>query len=221
MTIMGNDSGNPETPEKAKEPNVAVSNAAEVEKPEAAQSSENEKKDGAFSEENLSSSSEIYLGNGKKSVVVSPEDKIAFIDAVVGNTRYTKDYSLFGGKIKLTVRSLTADETNALAAWTVKSGAKDPAGLTSGRYRKYLAAAQVAIYNGTEMPALEEPLFETLESDGKTVKQPGWVERSAFWDGLGYGVFSAVIKCISDFDLIYSTLCKEAENENFWSPDTP
>ncbi len=205
-----------------------------AESPETQESKKEEPKEGIFSDGNLPKDSvvdtgveeketaeDVSLGPKTKSITITPAEKAAFIDAVVNNTRFTKDYSLFGGRVKITVRSLTSDETNALAIWTVKSGAKDPSGLTAGRYRKYLAAAQIAMYNGVDMPPLEQPLFETLGKDGKTVNPPGWIERSGYWDGVGYGVFMAVMNCISDFDLRYSTLCKEANNENFWIPDTP
>jgi len=152
---------------------------------------------------------------------VSQRDKIAFIDAVASNERFTKDYSLFGGKLRLTVRSLTSDEVNALASWTSKQGTKDSAGLMAGRYRKYLVAAHVAMLNGVEMPPLEEPLYEKIGSDGKSVDPPGWVKRSDYWDGMGYGQFQAIVKCLQDFDTLYSELCSKAQDANFWNPDTP
>ena len=171
--------------------------------------------------EEKESAEDVSLGPKTKSITITAAEKVAFIDAVVNNTRFTKDYSLFGGRVKLTLRSMTVDEVNALASWTAKRGTEDPAGLMSGRYRKYLAAAQVAMYNGVEMPPLEQPLFSTLESDGKTVKEPGWIKRGEYWDGMGVGAFNLIMSCISDFDLRYATLCKEAENANFWDPDTP
>lgn len=173
-----------------------------------------------FSEENLVEDTEVK-SQDKPGMVITAEDKIAFVDSVVGNTRFTRDYSLFGGKMTLTVRSLTVDETNALGAWTAKIGSNDPAGLMAGRYRKYLAAAQIARFNGVDMSPLEEPLFATLGKDGKTVSEPAWLDRSAYWDSMGAGVFQAVMSCIADFDARYATLCKEAENANFWAPDTP
>ena len=172
-----------------------------------------------FSDGNLGNESVVL--SGKKDVVISADDKVAFIDAVVSNTRFTKDYSLFGGRIKLTIRSLTSDEVNALATWSAKQGTNDPAGLVAGKYRKYLLAAQVSMLDGVEMPPLEEPLYEHLGSDGKTIEPPGWIGRCSFWDNMGFGQFQAILGCIGDFDMIYSTLCSKAEDSNFWSPDTP
>lgn len=163
----------------------------------------------------------LDLGSYNREITITSDDKTSFIDSVVANTRFTRDYSLFGGKITLTVRSLTTDEVNALAVWIAKIGSSDPSGLMAGRYRKYLMAAHIEMYNGTKMPPLEEPLYETLESDGKTVKPQGWLKRCGYWDGIGVGVFNAIMGCLADFDLRYTMLCKEAANGNFWNPDTP
>lgn len=197
-----------------------------------ASESEEESKKGMFSQENLaedtrippdetSSSPIVDLGMVKKEILVTSDDKVAFIDAVVNNTRFERSYALFGGRISITMRSLTSEEVQALAAWTLKQGTEDPAGQIAGRHRKYLLAAQVAKYNGTEMPPLEDPLFSKLDKDGKTVVPPGWVDRCKFWDGLGSGIIQAVLQVLQEFDSKYATLCSKAEDENFWTPDTP
>lgn len=192
------------------------------------------KPDNMFDNKNLPKSTKVSdkdvskdvlldMGNSTavKPITITPEDKIRFIDAVVNNTRFTKDYKLFGGRVALTVRSLTSEEVQAIAAWIVRQGTSDPSGQISGRYRKYLAAAQISRYNGIDMPPLAMPLFPALETDGKTVKEPGWLGQCDFWDGIGSGIFQAIMVCLSDFDAIYATMCKKAEDANFWSPDTP
>ena len=224
MTVM-------ETPEKAA---VAAQSAPpaekSVEKPaeaSAAQSTAPQqeqlpKKENIFSDANLPKNEEITLGDSAEHpVTITSADKVSFVDSVVANTRFTKSYVLFGGKVTLTLRSLTTDEVNALSAWIIKRGAADSSGLLSGRYRKYLAAAQVARLNDTDMPPLEAPLFETIEKDGKTVQQPGWLARSAYWDDMAVGLFETVMARIKEFDALYSALCKKAEDVNFWNPDTP
>lgn len=228
MTIMG------ESQQTGENTDTGTPTPPAAESPETQESKKEEPKEGIFSDGNLPKDSvvdtgveekdpaeDVSLGPKTKSITITPDEKAAFIDAVVNNTRFTKDYSLFGGRVKLTLRSMTVDEVNALASWTAKQGTSDPAGLMSGRYRKYLAAAQIARYNGVDMPPLEQPLFETLGKDGKTVNQPGWIERSRYWDEISIGAFNAIMACMSDFDLRYATLCKEADNSNFWDPDTP
>ena len=202
-----------------------------VSAPTAEDNGDPEKRDNFFSDENMSKDTdmetkvpvgkEINLGKMKRTITITKEDKTSFVDAIVNNTRFTRDYSLFGGRVTLTARSLTSDEVNALAAWTIKSGSNDPVGLSAGKYRKFLAAAQIAKFNGIEMPPLEEPLFEHLGSDGKTVEPPGWVNRFAYWEKMEHGLFNAVLGCLADFDIRYSELCRKAEDSNFWNPDTP
>lgn len=177
--------------------------------------------DTAVPKEEVSTGAALSIGAEAKDVVITAEDKAAFIDSVVKNTRFERDYRLFGGKLTVTIRSVTADETNALAAWAFKKAVDDPTWHMSGQGRKHLLTAQVAKFNGMEIPPLRKPLFSTLDGDGKTVKDPGWVESSSFWDDKSAAVVDAVIRCISDFDRRYSTLCKKAEDENFWDPDTP
>ena len=224
MTVM-------ETPEKSAEAAQSAPPAEKsVEKPvetSAAQSTTPQqeqppKKENIFSDANLPKNEEITLGDtAEQPVTITSDDKVSFVDSVVANTRFTKSYVLFGGKVTLTLRSLTTDEVNALSAWIIKRGAADSSGLLSGRYRKYLAAAQVARLNDTDMPPLEAPLFETIEKDGKTVQQPGWLARSAYWDDMAVGLFETVMARIKEFDALYSALCKKAEDVNFWNPDTP
>lgn len=178
-----------------------------------------EKNENIFANENIVKDSVVK--SGKSDITITQEDKSAFIDAVVSNTRFTKEYSLFGGRLKFTVRSLTSDEVNALATWTAKIGTSDSAGLVAGKYRKYLLAAHVSMLNGVEMPPLEEPLYEHVGSDGKTVEPPGWIKRCDYWDKFGFGQFQAILGCVGEFDARYSILCSKAEDQNFWLPDTP
>ncbi len=216
MTIM--------EPEKGKKDDVVEEKIDAHEEPESVSDGSagsdtedgNPDNDDMFAGDNLMKDTEVV----PEGIDITPEDKIRFIDSLVGNSRYTRDYSMFGGKVKLTLRSLTSDEVNALSAWSIKAGSSDSAGLMAGRYRKYMAAAQVAMMNGVEMPPLDEPLFETIGKDGKTVSEPGWVKRCDYWDGMSVGLFESVMKCIKDFDGRYSVLCKKAEDANFWDPDT-
>jgi len=212
MTIMGEGSAAADPKiEQTEQPVVQSEAPIEEKKPE-----------NIFSENNLSAESVLQSENAEKEkmLTITSEEKVAFIDSVVTNERFTKDYSLFGGKITLTVRSLTTEEVNALSDYILRNGSSDTQGLLSGKYRKYLAAAQIAVYNGTHMNPLEQPLFTTLEKNGKTAVPPGWIERSAYWDNLPAGLFESIMACIKDFDERYSLLCRKAEDANFWNPDT-
>lgn len=163
----------------------------------------------------------IKIGAEMPQVTITPEDKVSFLDAIMSNTRFTKSYSLYGGRVRIRLRSLTLDETNAIAAFLFKQSVNDATWHLSGRGRRYALAAQVEMFNGTELAPLEAPLFETLAEDGKTTKPPAWVDRDRFWDNKDVGLVEAILKCMTDFDTRYKILISKAQDENFWNPDTP
>lgn len=183
-------------------------------------SQENISSDTVVPPEEASSGAALSIGAELKKVTITPEDKISFINSVVNNTRFERSYSMFGGKLTFTVRSLTNEEISAISAYTLKKSVEDPAWHLSGRGRKLILVSQISKLNGTVIPPMSAPLFETVDKDGKTM-EPGWVESLAFWDDKVSAVTDAVMKGISDFDIRYSTLCQKAEDENFWVPDTP
>lgn len=216
MTIMGNDAAE----------NSTAESASDLRQESGSDSNEAQKEtDSPFTSENLplesTFSDEDGVSGGAQTFTITPDEKVRFIDAVATNSRYTRDYSLFGGRLSVTVRSLTVEEVNALATWTARVGSDDAAGLVAGRYRKYLAAAQCAMVNGVEIPPLEEPLYARISRDGKTIDEPGWLARGKYFEEMGSGQFQAILNCIKDFDARYSYLCKKAEDSNFWIPDTP
>lgn len=154
-------------------------------------------------------------------VTITSEDKVAFIDSIVSNSRFEKTYTTFGGKITVTFRSLTSDESSALGAYIIKHGTEHPAEQLSGMYIKFLLSASVSRINGTEIPPMAQPLFETVGKDGHTIVPQGWLSSASYWEGKPIAVTQAVCKCLNKFNQLYSALCAKAEDENFWNPDTP
>lgn len=224
MTIMDGASAedNPKHADEAKAP--------EAEKP--GDDAGGDKKEATFAGDGLSRETTVppeeirmeptlSLSSEDRPVTITAEDKVAFLDSVVSNSRFEKKYKLFGGKISLRVRSLTADESQAIAAWALRHSADNPGDQMAGRFLKHVLAAQIASFNGVEMPPMAEPLYETLDKDGKTVSPVGWLNQGDFWDRQGFGVVQAVRGCVNSFDRLYAALCSRAEDENFWNPDTP
>lgn len=229
MTVLEADKPVVSTVNKEKEEILHVEQDSVEKSPDSAEASAGAEaqSENVFSDENLSNESEVeedisLVPDGvARRIRLAPSDKVDFIDAVVHNTRFFKKYELFGGKMSLTLRSLTADEVNAMSCWIVKKGSNDSAGMLAGKYRKYLLAAQVEMLNGTKFPPLEDPLFETIAEDGKTAVKPGWENRCDYWDNISAGVFNVIMNCINDFDTRYAMLCQKADDVNFWNPDTP
>jgi hypothetical protein len=158
----------------------------------------------------------------KNGVEITASDKKRFIDAIISNSRFTSEYSLFGGRVKAVIRSLTTEEARAVATYLVKTSITDVVGQTTGKYRKYLLAAHVEEYNGVKFAPIPEPLFSEV-GEGGAEKAPAWVEYDAvkFWEKASPAVVSAVAECVADFEAKYEYLTKKAEDANFWESDTP
>jgi hypothetical protein len=157
----------------------------------------------------------------KDELVISPEEKAAFIDALVTGSRYTQTVDIFGGKLHVTLRSRTADETHAMYAYirhVLSKGGQDSMGIVEGDMAYVPLVAQIAELNGTTYPAMKAPLtFE--ENDGKEIP-PGWLEDFKAWKAKPEALTSALVSCIQLFEYKYWTMTKEANNKNFWNSDT-
>lgn len=154
-------------------------------------------------------------------LVISPEEKAAFIDAMITGGRYTQEIQLFGGKVTAKLRSRTAEETHAMYAYIrhilAKNG-KEGLSAVEGDMAYVPLVAQVAELNGVSYPEMKTPLTYE-ESDGKEV-EPGWYEDFKAWKAKPEGLTSALISCIQLFEYKYWTMTKEASNKNFWNSDT-
>lgn len=164
----------------------------------------------------------LIPGDGKTTadITVTPAEKLAFVNALVSNSRLVLPYELFGGKIKVSVRSMTFEETRALSEWCIANAPKDIGGQISGKFRRYLLLAQVDEMNGVKFEPLAKPLFATVGKDGK-MEDPGWIGAASYWDDKPTVVVSAIARCVADFNRKYEFMTLKAEDVNFWNPDTP
>jgi len=154
-------------------------------------------------------------------LVITPEEKAAFIGAMITGERYTQTFRLFGGKVTVKIRSRTADETYALYAYirhTLAKDGPDSLGAVEGDMAYVPLVAQVAEINGTVFPEMKTPLTYT-ESDGKEI-EPGWYGAFKAWKAKPEGLTSALISCVQLFEYKYWTMTREAANKNFWNSDT-
>lgn len=216
MTITGSENtAAPRPKEEAREPDGGAEDKVFT--------GESAAKEAVVPEDEVPQTPRLGLGSftRKRPVVITYMDKMAFIDSIVNNTRFEKEYRLFGGKVSVTFRSLTSDESAALGAYILKAGTENPTEQMSGVNVKYILLASVSRFNGVDIPPLAMPLFETLGDDGKTVTKPGWVESASFWEGRPVALIQALSDLMNEFNDLYSTMCSKAEDENFWSPDTP
>ena len=152
---------------------------------------------------------------------ISPDEKAAFIDAMITGERYKQTFRLFGGRVTVTLRSRTAAETHAMYAYirhVLSKNGPENMSAVEGDMAYVPLVAQVAELNGTAFPEMKEPLMFT-ESDGKEVA-PGWYGDFKAWKAKPEGLTSALISCVQLFEYKYWTMTREAANKNFWSSDT-
>lgn len=155
-------------------------------------------------------------------LMISPEEKSAFVDAMITGARYTHRFSLFGGRVSVLVRSRTAAETHAMYSYIRYTLAEKEGENVYSRIEGDMAyiplVAQIAEVNGTAYPEMKGPL--TFEESGGKVVEPGWYEDFKAWKAKPEGLTSALISCVQLFEYKYWTMTKEATNKNFWSSDT-
>lgn len=154
-------------------------------------------------------------------VKIEKVHKDAFLKAIIENSRYKEEVSLFNGAIKATIRSRTAEETDAIMSY-IRHVAITSGGLSdyeySSRLRTMMLAAQIEQLNDTVYPELKAPLFATEDKDGK--KPPAWVEDLEVWAKKSDAIVSALSNAVSAFEARYWLMIRESNNINFWEPGT-
>ena len=155
-------------------------------------------------------------------LIITTAEKAKFIESMITGERYTQTFSIFGGKISVTVRSRTADETHALYAYirhtlAAKEG-ENSLSAVEGDMAYVPLVAQIAELNGVSYPEMKTPL--TYEESDGVIKEPGWYQDFKTWKSKPEGLTSALISCVQLFEYKYWTMTKEAGNKNFWKTDT-
>lgn len=152
-------------------------------------------------------------------VVISDNDREAFLDAMVSGERFELPFELFNGRIKGRFRSRTQAETNATVAYIGFECRKERivTGIEySNRLRNMLLATQVKEINGTAHLPLKPPLLRT--ADGQNVIEPGWLNQVSYWETQNDGLVNAVYKELQVFERKYWVMVENARDQNFWNP---
>lgn len=161
--------------------------------------------------------SEAYT---EEELEIRPDEKDAFVESLLTGSRHYQTYTIFGGRIKVTIRSRTIAETQAMYAYMRHTLTKDASGLATleGDMSYLLLAAQIDELNGTKYPEMQEPLT-FIEKDGKEY-EPGWLGCLNTWKAKPEGLTNALINRVQLFEYKYWTMVSEASNRNFWTPET-
>jgi len=160
-------------------------------------------------------------------VEITEDDKNSFIDSLIDNTRYTRQFSIFNGNVYGTIQSRTADETKALiheAQRRVRTAEVLSDADYSAIFRKAVLRFQIKSLNGVEFPVVQEPLlaqynFSTVLSENP-VTPPKWFEEAnQFWGAKQCGYVTAVYAEVMKFEFKYWTLVENSANQDFWHPE--
>lgn len=155
----------------------------------------------------------------KETVVITPLDKQAFVDALLDNSRFTRPFSLYGGKIYGEFQNRTTREHDAIVAYLCAK-IRDGVIKNDSDYFRYLRSliltAQTRRYMEFEYDGMKEPLY--ANEDGTP---PAWEPTFLRWlakDDLTPGLTGPLFSEIRKFEHKYWTLISCADDANFFVP---
>jgi hypothetical protein len=158
-------------------------------------------------------------------VEVTPEDKDAFLDALIGNVRFERPFSVFGGKMHGILQNRLNRESRALLAEIRRRW--DDQELTtmveySSKFRYAVLRFQLKEFQGKELTKIEGPLKAQLkveDGEAKTIP-PDWMEEAeVIFGDMNDGVLAALYEQLMLFERKYWAMVKNAANQNFWNPE--
>jgi len=152
-----------------------------------------------------------------ENIEITPEDKSAFTDAIINNERMVLRFKRLADKVRVTVRSRTVRETDAILKQLQKEsrqGRFENQMAQLLRLRSFLMVFQLAEYNGHEYASPEEPLVTISTDEG--VEQPSWVERADEFYAYGDAIHTILWSCVQEFEDKYWMMTDSANEVNFW-----
>jgi hypothetical protein len=156
----------------------------------------------------------------KPVVLITKEEKDAFIEALVTGRRYKTSFTLCGGKVTGTLQSRTQLESQAILAelrHELDSGKLHTQADYTMRLQRMLLAAQAVYYMDKTYEALAEPLLPTWKPDGTCV-EPGWLKQVEVWEKMPEAAISIAFAELQRFEAKYWTMVEAAADSNFWNP---
>ena len=157
-------------------------------------------------------------------VDITPDDREAFLQAIVNGGRYERDFELFGGKLKGVFRCRKIAESDGIIAWLnhcINSNVLSARNDYTTLMRNALLAAQVKQLRGLvseDFPELTGPFGPTRSTDGKEVTPPGWIGLADAWGERPEALVTAIHKELQKFEKRYWAMIADSANQNFWNP---
>jgi hypothetical protein len=180
----------------------------------------------------------------RKKTNLSEQDRYSFLRAIVAGGSFKKEYSLFGGKMKVTFKTVSAAEAEAVTeAIVIQSGRVPYSNIVamSAAHLKYSMACSIfevtrETEEGVVIRRYDSPLkmysdspradsYYKMENGILTLKEgvlhavPGqkviWAANDHFAD-TPIPVYNMLFKCFQQFDVLVAELAKEATEPNFF-----
>jgi hypothetical protein len=151
-----------------------------------------------------------------QSVKLTPEDKAAFMAAVVTGDRLLLPIAVAGGQVTVKVRSRTRSETQAVYTQLAMEEARGYALGESWalRLNTFLMTAQVAEFGSTVYEPLARPLLCTRDAAGKQIP-PAWLAQADAWAEADEVRCGLAFEAVMIFELKYQAFLDGSKNQDF------
>jgi hypothetical protein len=170
----------------------------------------------------------------KDNIDISEDDKLRWLRYVCGEPRYTKTFDLYGGRLKLILRSLTTEETDSIFNQLndeVTSGKltgvpayASPAYIA--RMYRLLLTTSLARIEKLMPDKLDQPLVEiypevnaeNYPSGAKDGHRPVAIAHDKILGKMGEGMVAALLAAYRHLEVLITTLVRHSEQPDFWLP---
>lgn len=159
------------------------------------------------------------IGNDVE-VTVTPEEKDAFVEALISGERFELPFSLYDGRVTGVFRARSQAETVAIIRHLNtlrRTGEIEDMLEYATVLRNIILAAQVKVLNGEEYEKMAEPLNRTVK--GEEVTEPGWLGQAKMWADKQEGLNAALYAELRKFEQKYWVMVDGADDQNFLNPE--
>ena len=161
-----------------------------------------------------------------EAVTVTAADKQRFQDCFVDGTRFTREFSVCGGKFKGIFRSRKVAESRAILAELTRMAiaGNHSAADYADNCRHALLHCQVAELNGVAKPEFVKP-YRAVEKIDIVAKKteiipPAWaLEMEIAYGDMDEGPQNILYRELKTFEKIYWALVRSAKDQDFWTPE--
>ena len=160
---------------------------------------------------------------GFKEREVSDEEKTLWLRHVLGEERFTKAYSMYGGRVNIVLRSRTLEESNAVfEQLKVEPSGEGMTGLEPeflSKVNSYALVSSLASYNDEVYPPVTRENYPDTEHllEEEEHRSAVALAYEKHIQKLPEGVVSAMIQCLNDFDHLVQVLQQHCNDSDFWS----